>query len=998
MAACLFVPVRGDFTQATLDARYPLGYLVVTAYGAIPDDGLDDTAAIQAAINDAFPRKLAVFLPTGTYDISDTLKCQQWMQITSTTVNSCGNTVLNFGSGPFRQAEVGYGFVLIGEHSASGGRPKIRLMPSTASDFDTKTNPRPLLMLRNYKPLTSPAVGTNPQPAADNPMGAPDSDPTDGVTEWAIDTSFVFNCVFQNIDFDCGGHPGAIGVCWPAAQGSCLADSKVDATDAYAGFYGLAGRDWGAINIEVIGGDYGILAGTKGDYSAGAVAVGVKLVNQKIHAVHYVDFVPMVLVGFDISKDYAVSGATADAPIWMPENTTSSAFNTLSLLDGRIELIGANGGTPIPAIDNPGNSNPSNGTISGKNLYVRNVYTKGTTLGVRSSAGAGASLADATNWHQINEYAFTDQRYAALGAGTSCAAVNNTSLKTHSVIGTVVAETPEPIGASVTTNPGNPPADLVSRHLPSAGFPYYEGSGTGKPAAIVVTASPYNAIPGDGIDDTAAIQQAINDAATSPTYNGRVYIPAIGQAGQTGAFELSTSLLLAENTALFGADKIVASRIQPLPSWNTTATNGTLIRTVDSPTATCFLGHIGLWVPNVYENSFTYYEWSAGVGSMTYSINLESKRPPNNASPVPPAGVPPWIAIRYAGNAGGRHYFIANASNYSSTQVPNRHADRSVSVDRTVLPLWFYGFNLEGGKMDDRDYDGEIDQSTNVAILGWKREGGMPMLKLNQSMNIVLHGAGAMREAADTNPSTDDYIQIYDSDYILMSNLLVQSNNGGTTPPGGLLRDTTASTSLFQIPYPESVSVFKKNVISDLLMYPAAITQVIEPVADAFVANNPPVQNTNYGSSTLLSLRLDPSWGKESYLRFDLSSVTGQIIHAQLILQIQDNTHTADVTHEIYPVASDTWGESTITWTNRPSPDTAISDPVVITPSMDTGTKVQFDVTSHLLAYTGTGDALLSLCLQETSPAPSAAGNLYYHSRNVADATKHPKLVLTVKP
>lgn len=51
------------------------GLIDVTAapYGAIPDDGLDDTAAIQKALDENAAGDRIIYLPAGTYDISETL-------------------------------------------------------------------------------------------------------------------------------------------------------------------------------------------------------------------------------------------------------------------------------------------------------------------------------------------------------------------------------------------------------------------------------------------------------------------------------------------------------------------------------------------------------------------------------------------------------------------------------------------------------------------------------------------------------------------------------------------------------------------------------------------------------------------------------------------------------------------------------------------------------------------------------------------------------------
>ena len=57
------------------DIAYPVaaGVANVKAYGAVGDGVTDDTAAIQAAL-DAEPRNHLIYLPRGTYLISDTLR------------------------------------------------------------------------------------------------------------------------------------------------------------------------------------------------------------------------------------------------------------------------------------------------------------------------------------------------------------------------------------------------------------------------------------------------------------------------------------------------------------------------------------------------------------------------------------------------------------------------------------------------------------------------------------------------------------------------------------------------------------------------------------------------------------------------------------------------------------------------------------------------------------------------------------------------------------
>jgi hypothetical protein len=119
------------FNRAKQDPRFALGYLVVTYYDNVKNDGTgDSTAGIQAAIEDAYDNKLAVFFPDGTYQVSDTLKAYNvspWQR------DRCKPKNPNHSSH----------HMLIGS-ALSKHRPVIRLAPS-ASKFNNAGKPRPVI-------------------------------------------------------------------------------------------------------------------------------------------------------------------------------------------------------------------------------------------------------------------------------------------------------------------------------------------------------------------------------------------------------------------------------------------------------------------------------------------------------------------------------------------------------------------------------------------------------------------------------------------------------------------------------------------------------------------------------------------------------------------------------------------------------------------------------------------------------------------------------------
>ncbi|MFV2070716.1 MAG: hypothetical protein ACC645_27415, partial [Pirellulales bacterium] len=245
------------------DSRYKLGYLVVTYYPGVSNDGTGDSlAGHQEAVNDAFGNGLVALFPSGTYIISDTLRCRAFHPASGT--NTDGS--IKLGDNPFRTNA----FILQG--SGLGPRPVIKLATTTVSDFGNTSVPRPLMLYRLYRSTEYPNQPQVDPPAA-TPLGAPSG--------YKVDSSSFFDSELRNLDLDCNGHPGAIGVAFPAAQGSLIANVRVEATNAFAGFYGLPGRNWGAVNIEVNGGLYGIRTGSAtGSPTAGSTILGARLVGQ----------------------------------------------------------------------------------------------------------------------------------------------------------------------------------------------------------------------------------------------------------------------------------------------------------------------------------------------------------------------------------------------------------------------------------------------------------------------------------------------------------------------------------------------------------------------------------------------------------------------------------------------------------------------------------------------------------------------------------------------
>ena len=100
-------------TMSAADIVFPAdaGQASVATFGAIPNDGIDDTAAIQSAIDTTFPindggnpaNNRTLYLPAGTYDVSGTLTWQRWVNFRGAgpgrTIIRLKNNAAGFGGG-----------------------------------------------------------------------------------------------------------------------------------------------------------------------------------------------------------------------------------------------------------------------------------------------------------------------------------------------------------------------------------------------------------------------------------------------------------------------------------------------------------------------------------------------------------------------------------------------------------------------------------------------------------------------------------------------------------------------------------------------------------------------------------------------------------------------------------------------------------------------------------------------------------------------------------
>ncbi len=144
------------------------------------------------------------------------------------------------------------------------------------------------------------------------------------------------------------------------------------------------------------------------------------------------------------------------------------------------------------------------------------------------------------------------------------------------------------------------------------------------------------------------------------------------------------------------------------------------------------------------------------------------------------------------------------------------------------------------------------------------------------------------------------------------------------------------------------------------------------PVADTRVEGTSP--DSNFGGSSVLKVDASPLY--ESYLRFELSGLSGTVKRATLRLYSTDATAHGPTVHRV----DSGWQERELTYTSRPGE----GSPVASSGPLQAGAWVEWDVTPSV-----TGNGTVSLAVR-----PTGSDGTVFHSREGADASLRPQLVV----
>ena len=692
-ATSLSIPPTVTSTGHQNDRLVAAGYLDVTLYGADSTGHNDSTAAIQNAINDGIKYSMTVYVPSGTYLVSNTLN----------GVQDCNDTN-NYNFGAISKYGMHKAPSLVGP--ASGARPMIVLQDGSAG-FSDPTHPKPLVYF----------VNTTANATTKSCSG-----------QWLNSTVGAFDILFygviRDINFKLGSNPGAIGVRFFSAQYSYMQNVSVDAQGGFVGIEGAPATEvW--TNIDVSGGQYGVVMDRQ--VCGTSTVAGLTLENQTVAGFSNTGMNgakpscgAITIVGFNFQE----SGSSA-----VSLSNPGIHGSTLDLIDGSITVLG----TSQPAINNP----------AGMGVYMNDVYIKapaGAPLISNNTTVAPASGAIVISptasggWDFFPEYAHNDSGTYNVSWG------GGVPVDGYTVIGDVQTKN-DFNSSSFKSNGAAPPSDLVSRNVPGQ-MPWAMDSS-------VIWATDYGADPTGKSDSTTAIRNAI---AASLGHGDKVFLPR-GIYNITGTLTLNTNTQLfgipGGYTGLNGSAWVTNGVYQQFIQSANSKSSTSLISDIgvglpsdDSAVqsyCTATLKDCTLFPPGFsYDPMDNTYlgalNWEAGRNSVLNQFFVTMQW---DATTDLPSAARKLIQLRNGG--GGRWYGLQINTSKPNDPIKNDNF-RSLLATGTTEPLTLYGSNPEhlGGQTFY-----EFSGAANIRILGLKTEDGdnsSLMQMENGTTNVLVTG------------------------------------------------------------------------------------------------------------------------------------------------------------------------------------------------------------------------------------------------------------------
>ncbi len=219
--------------------------------------------------------------------------------------------------------------------------------------------------------------------------------------------------------------------------------------------------------------------------------------------------------------------------------------------------------------------------------------------------------------------------------------------------------------------------------------------------------------------------------------------------------------------------------------------------------------------------------------------------------------------------------------------------------------------------------------------------------------------------------SSDDGSKLYIGTAMVVNNDGLHSNLETSGQIGLLAGKHAVTVDFFEQAGSEILTVsyqgpgLAKQIVPSTSLFIATQTLDRNPVADSYVRGGS-FANINYGAETkLYSKKSSADQTFESYLRFDISSLPGNISSAKLRLFSKiNNASNPSVPVEILNVPVNSWQETTLTYSNKPAPVGSAIATVVIS-----GAVFQYyelDITQQVVTLRNSGTNFISLLVRNT--------------------------------
>lgn len=691
-----------------------LGFLDVTKppYSLDNTGTHDVTSGLQAAIRAAVVSGLAVYLRHGTYLVSRPLlllESDPWP--TSKHISDLNNTwACRFRPNVVLGERAKWSNTAVqGDGGAQPTRPIIRLADGAAG-FDDPNKPTPVLDFTRKDNGHKPTIdGTN------------------------------FNQVLRGVDIVIGrGTPGATGVMMPGAQGCSIQDVTVTVGSGFSGVTGGSGAGGGHTNVRVVGGRIGL------DYRVSLncpCTSAATLIGQTQAAILLKGLEAATFVGLVIKP------AHSRVPALLANGSTGDRdWGQASFVDSVIEY-------PADA----GLAEECTAFVTTHSLALFNVYLRRCAAFVPGVPGAARA-----SWARSHELALS----VPIASSSPQRACKPATMPIY-MDG---RKLPDSMLANVTAPSQAPSAMLTSAHVwDERAFPTWDllapehGGGS-----EMLNARTYGAVGDGATDDTAAIQRAIDAAATARHF---VFLPkgfyrlsrslnlTEGCRGLVGAAR-SLSVLMPMSDGLRGMGRAPAPLLYVPPS-SATVVLTLLTLVVWEHSAAVFAFEWRNANPrSVYRSAYSYRITECFFGFRDGATPLPWPDPPSAPSlPCKPSQTMHHPLLLLEG-AAGQFYNLEN-EDFLYEAPGYRH----LAVRRTQGPLRFYSLNMEHATSEANM---ELVGANDVDIYSFKTEGAWRDLALhggrhnpavgiwarNSSNIFVSSFGGNMRAMATGTPCT----------------------------------------------------------------------------------------------------------------------------------------------------------------------------------------------------------------------------------------------------